>query len=75
MSGDVAVVYGGADALVLQSELSVTQVEGCSCAGEADLLAGDEAFVALTYAVPHQLDVHRIDRDEARSRIDVTSRF
>ncbi|MDP9402303.1 MAG: DUF5911 domain-containing protein, partial [Actinomycetota bacterium] len=55
LRGDVAVVYGGADALVLQSELPVTQVEVCSCAGEADLRAGDEAFVALTYALPHQL--------------------
>ncbi len=75
LRGDVAVVYGGADALVLQSELPVTQVEVCSCAGEADLRAGDEAFVALTYALPHQLDVHRIDRDEVRSRLDVTCRF
>ncbi len=31
---DIGVVYGGADALVLQSELPLTQVEVCGCGGE-----------------------------------------
>ena len=49
------IVYGGADGLVLQSDLPMTQVELCGCGTEVDLTCGDERFIALTYPSPHQL--------------------
>ncbi len=72
---DIGVVYGGADALVLQSELSVTQAEVCGCGGETELAAGDEAVLSLTYSLPHRLEAQRTDGDVLRNRIESTCRF
>jgi len=69
------VVYGGADALVLQSEIPLVQTDVCGCGATATLGAGDQVFFALTYQLPHQLDVHRLDRDEVTTRIDRTVEF
>jgi GH15 family glucan-1,4-alpha-glucosidase len=72
---DLGVVYGGADALVLQSEIPLVQTDVCGCGATATLGAGDQVFFALTYQLPHQLDVHRLDRDEVTTRIDRTVEF
>ena len=42
------IVYGGADGLVLQADLPMTQVELCGCRSEADLDTGAEHFIAVT---------------------------
>jgi alpha,alpha-trehalase len=72
---DRGVVYGGADALVLQSEIPLAQNDVWGCAGRRTLRAGDHAFVALTYSLPHQLEMHAIDLDEATARIQRTAAF
>jgi GH15 family glucan-1,4-alpha-glucosidase len=72
---DLGVVYGGADALVLQSEIPLAQTEVCGCGGAATLRAGDQAFLALTHQLPHQVYAHRLGRDEVVARIDRTVGF
>jgi alpha,alpha-trehalase len=72
---DIGVVLGGADALVLQSEIPLTQTDVCGCGATATLHAGDEAFLALTHQLPHQVQVHRLSRDEASARIQRTVGF
>jgi alpha,alpha-trehalase len=72
---DLGVVYGGADALVLQSEIPLAQTAVCGCGGTATLRAGDQAFLALTHQVPHQIHVHRLSRHEVAARIDRTVDF
>jgi len=42
------------------------------CGGTARLRAGDHAFVAVTYSLPHQLKVHRLSLDEVAARIQRT---
>ena len=49
---DLGVVYGGADALVLQSQIPLTQTEVCGCQGTITMRAGDQAFLALTHQPP-----------------------
>jgi GH15 family glucan-1,4-alpha-glucosidase len=72
---DMGVVYGGADALVLQSELPLTQTDVCGCGATATLRAGEQAFLAVTHQLPHQVQVHRLSRDEVLARIDRTVGF
>lgn len=72
----LGLVYGGADALVFQTELAVTEVvDACGCTGRAELEAGEDAFLAVTYALPHHLEAHRLARHEVLSRVDTTRRF
>lgn len=71
----LAVVYGGADALVLQSDIPLTLVGPADCEGETVLRAGDEAVFALTYARPHELRAVRLNVPEVRRRIENTRRF
>jgi GH15 family glucan-1,4-alpha-glucosidase len=72
---DIGVVYGGADALVLQSEIPLAQTELCGCGATTTLRAGDQAFLALTHQLPHQVQVQRLSRDEVQARIDRTVGF
>ena len=72
---DLATVFGGADALVLQTDLSLEQSEPSSCSGGRRLRAGEEASVIVTYAIPHELRLSRIDPEECRRRIEITCRF
>jgi len=69
---EVAIAYGGADALVLQSELPIGTAELSACAAARTLKAGEEAFVALTFQLPHDLEPHRIDVGEVRRALDET---
>lgn len=71
----LATVIGGADALLVQSDLSLDQSELSSCRGGRRLQAGEEAGVIVTYARPHELRLSRLDPDECRRRVDVTCRF
>ena len=73
LDDETGIVYGGADGLILQSDLSMTQVEICGCGTEATLTCGDERFIALTYALPHQLRPHCVTKDEVRARVDATT--
>jgi GH15 family glucan-1,4-alpha-glucosidase len=73
LADDLVVVYGGADALVLQSELPFGHAELSATEGNRTLRTGEEAFVVLTYQLPHELEPRRLNRDEVHSRFETTS--
>jgi alpha,alpha-trehalase len=68
-------VYGGADALVFQSDLFHHPIGAASCVGSHRLRAGEVACAVLTYAKPHRLRAARLDQDEVERRVEVTQRF
>lgn len=72
---NLAVVYGGPDALVLESSLPLVQTDLCGCGGSAVLAEGEEAYVVLTYAIPHELRPRPLGADRARRRVSMTSAF
>ena len=74
-SAELGVVYGGADGLVLQSDISMIQVEICRARAEVDLSAGDEGFFALTYSLPHELHAELVDRARADACVDATAQY
>lgn len=49
----LATVFGGADALLVQSDIHLDQADLSSCRGGRAMRAGEEASLVLTYAVPH----------------------
>jgi GH15 family glucan-1,4-alpha-glucosidase len=69
---EVAIVYGGADALVLQSELPIADASLSACSAAKVLRAGDEAYLALTYQLPHELAPKRLERDHVAESMRVT---
>jgi GH15 family glucan-1,4-alpha-glucosidase len=68
----LALVYGGADALVLQSDLPIAHASLSSCSAAQLIRAGEEAYLALTYQLPHELAPHRLERDELAAAISET---
>lgn len=72
---DVALAYGGADGLVLQSPGHVVQEGLADCRGELEVRAGQELFIALTYDVPHRLRARRLSLEDARARVRDSVRF
>jgi GH15 family glucan-1,4-alpha-glucosidase len=75
VADDLAVVYGGADALVLQSELPIGTDEISACTAARTLRAGEEAFVALTYSLPHELTPERLSADEVAEKLRETEEY
>jgi GH15 family glucan-1,4-alpha-glucosidase len=73
LADDLVIAYGGADALVLQSELPFGHAELSATEGNRTLRAGEEAFVVLTYQLPHELEPRRLTRDEIDARFETTS--
>jgi len=69
---DLAVVYGGPDALVLQSELAIGHAELSACEAARTLHQDEEAFVVLTYDLPHELEPERLSHEETRAKVDET---
>ena len=72
LADDLVIVYGGADALVLQSELPFGDAERSATEGNRTLRAGEEAFVVLTYQLPHELSPQRLTHDEVRAKLEET---
>jgi GH15 family glucan-1,4-alpha-glucosidase len=72
LADDLVVVYGGADALVLQSELPFGHAELSATEGNRTLRAGEEAFVVLTYQLPHELEPQRLTPDEVQAKLEAT---
>jgi glucoamylase len=72
LADDLVVVYGGADALVLQSELPFGDAERSATEGNRTLRAGEEAFVVLTYELPHELDPQRLTGEEVHRKLEET---
>jgi len=73
LADDLVIVYGGADALVLQSELPFGDAERSATQGNRTLRAGEEAFVVLTYQLPHELEPGRLSRDDVHAKLDETT--
>jgi GH15 family glucan-1,4-alpha-glucosidase len=72
LADDLVVAYGGADALVLQSELPFGHAELSATQGNRTLRAGEEAFVILTYQLPHELEPRRLSREEVHAKLELT---
>ena len=73
LADDLVKVYGGADALVLQSELPFGDAERSATEGNRTLRAGEEAFVVMTYQLPHELEPRRLNREEVHRKLEETS--
>jgi alpha,alpha-trehalase len=73
LAADLVVVYGGADGLVLQSELPFGDAERSATQGNRTLQAGEEAFVVLTYQLPHELEPGRLTREEVQEKLEETT--
>ena len=71
----LAAVFGGADALVVQSDLGVHRAGLSSSGGERTLRAGDRAYAVLTYAKPHQLRAEPLELARIDHRVQATERF
>jgi GH15 family glucan-1,4-alpha-glucosidase len=71
----LATVFGGADSLLVQTDLTLDQSDLSRCSAERTLRAGEEASLIVTYALPHELRLRRIDPEECRRRLDITCRF
>jgi len=71
LADDLVIVYGGADALVVQSELPYGHAELSATQGNRTLQAGEEAFVALTYQLPHELEPHPETFGQQPSYVDI----
>jgi GH15 family glucan-1,4-alpha-glucosidase len=71
----LAVVYGGADALVVQSDLALTSAGTSSCRGTAVLRTGEEAATVVSHVEPHRLRPRRLDAVDIRRRFDQTRGF
>ncbi|MEU3463569.1 glycoside hydrolase family 15 protein [Streptomyces sp. NPDC006733] len=73
---DLAVVTGGPDSLLLQSELGpLTADESGVCTSRASVVQGQVAYVALSYAPAGTLTVGRIPRTELRDHLRETVAF
>ncbi len=72
---DLAVVYGGADALVFQSQAHFIQPGLADCHTGFTLHDGQEVCTALTYGLPHELRAERLEHAEIRRRVETTRRF
>ena len=68
-------VTGGADALVLQSEIPLSEKGLSECGGRSVLRAGDEMTMALTFIFPHDLDPHPMETEEIHHRVETTLKF
>jgi len=73
LADDLVIVYGGADALVLQSELPFGDAERSATEGNRTLRKDEEAFVVLTYQLPHELEPHRLTREEVHAKFEETT--
>jgi GH15 family glucan-1,4-alpha-glucosidase len=73
LSDDLVIVYGGADALVLQSELPFGDAERSATEGNRTLHTGEQAFVVLTYQLPHELEPGRLTGEEVEAKLEETT--
>lgn len=71
----LGVVYGGADALVMQCDFDVETTGLGGCRGTLTMKARDETRVLLTYALPHQINPKRLDDGDITDRIHDTQAF
>jgi len=76
LADDLVVATGGADALLLESEIGPLPRDGRGGVdASARIGAGDERIVTITWSTPSGLDSGRLPRDEALASLDSTVRF
>ena len=68
----LAIVYGGPDALVLQTELPIGTAETSACAAARTLKQGDDALISLTWKLPQELEPERLPRERILGELDGT---
>ena len=59
---DLATVFGGADALLVQSDLFDERTDLAGFSGERTLTAGEHASAVVTYARPHELRAKHLEQ-------------
>ena len=71
---DLAIAYGGPDALVLQSELAIGASGMSACDAVHTLTEGDDLLVALTWCLPQELkpEPKRLPRERILGELDGT---
>jgi GH15 family glucan-1,4-alpha-glucosidase len=69
---DLAIAYGGPDALVLQTELPIGTAEISACDAARTLEEGDDALIALTWCLPQELDPKRLPREQILAELEGT---
>jgi GH15 family glucan-1,4-alpha-glucosidase len=74
LEDDLAIAYGGPDALVLQSDLPIATADVSACAVAGTLKEGEEAYVVLTWQLPHELDPERLSHRQIRKELESTVR-
>jgi GH15 family glucan-1,4-alpha-glucosidase len=75
IGGGLVTVIGGADALLLQSDLPMRQTDINACEGKRALRTGDVTRAVLTYALPHELRPRAITAEELDGRLASTRDF
>jgi GH15 family glucan-1,4-alpha-glucosidase len=70
----LAIAYGGPDALVLQSDLPIGTPEVSACTAARTLRAGEEAFVVLTWTLPHELEQASLSIEQVAAELAETER-
>ena len=72
---DLAMAYGGPDALILQTELPIDTAEISACDAARTLTEGGDALVALTWCLPQELDPERLPRERILGELEGTIGF
>jgi GH15 family glucan-1,4-alpha-glucosidase len=72
---DLAIAYGGPDALVLQTELPIGTAEISACDAARTLKKGDDALIALTWQLPQELEPERLPRERILGELEGTIGF
>ncbi|MGH2809247.1 MAG: glycoside hydrolase family 15 protein, partial [Actinomycetota bacterium] len=64
--------FGGADALILQTEVRMAHSGPSELSGRLRLRRGEDSYAVITHVLPHLLSPHRINPGEIAKRIDDT---
>jgi len=75
VGSDLATVYGGADALLVQSDLFDEHSDLAGFTGERTMSAGERASAVVTYSRPHELRAKRLEQSTIERRVSDTRRF
>jgi alpha,alpha-trehalase len=76
LADDLAISTGGADALLLQSELGpLASDDGSVVEARASIGAGDERVIVVSWSTPSRMDTSRLPRETALAQLDGTVAF
>jgi alpha,alpha-trehalase len=75
VADDLVVAYGGPDALVLQTDLGIGTAEISACETAQTLKAGEEAWLVVTWCLPHELAPLRLTHEQIAGELEETERF